>query len=153
MQSCQVRGISAIALEEHEGCPFSITITPDKSPNAQFDFQSQDRALWLSHSELNDLVAAANGLNRMLKEDEREYGGQAKVIMLTRDAIIRTAKNFNWDRAMPKWTVIVEGVELPARPLVLEAAGVPPNDPTNSHKAVAKLKALGFDTRYQGKSV
>jgi len=38
--------------------------------------------------------------------------------------------------------------ELPARPLVLEAAGVPPNDPTNSHQAVEILRRLGFETRY-----
>jgi hypothetical protein len=54
---------------------------------------------------------------------------------------------------MPKWTVIVEGRELPARPLVLEAAGVPPNDPTNSHQAVAILKDRGFDVRYGGKTI
>jgi hypothetical protein len=54
---------------------------------------------------------------------------------------------------MPKWSVIVEGRELPARPLILEAAGVPPNDPTNSHQAVAILKQQGFEIRYQGKSV
>jgi hypothetical protein len=51
---------------------------------------------------------------------------------------------------MPKWTVIVGGRELPARPLVLEAAGVPPNDPTNSHQAIAILEGLGFETRYAG---
>jgi len=49
---------------------------------------------------------------------------------------------------MPKWTAIIEGRELPARPLVLTAAGARPNDPTNSHMAVAKLKSLGFETRY-----
>jgi len=38
--------------------------------------------------------------------------------------------------------------ELPARPLVLEAAGVPPNDPINSHQAVEILRRLGFETRY-----
>jgi hypothetical protein len=54
---------------------------------------------------------------------------------------------------MPKWSVIVEGRELPARPLILEAAGVPPNDPTNSHQAVAILKERGFDVRYQGKTL
>jgi hypothetical protein len=54
---------------------------------------------------------------------------------------------------MPKWSVIVDGRELPARPLVLEAAGVPPNDPTNSHQAVAILKGRGFDVRYQGKTL
>lgn len=54
---------------------------------------------------------------------------------------------------MPKWSVIVEGRELPARPLVLEAAGVPPNDTTNSHQAVAILKERGFDVRYRGKTI
>jgi hypothetical protein len=54
---------------------------------------------------------------------------------------------------MPKWTVIVGGRELPARPLVLEAAGVPPNDPTNSHQAIAILESLGFETRYAGEAV
>ena len=49
-----------------------------------------------------------------------------------------------------KWTVIVGDRELPARPLVLEAAGVPPNDPTNSHQAVEILRRLGFETRYLG---
>jgi len=76
-----------------------------------------------------------------------------KVGALTKDEIVRAAKNFRWNRQMPKWTVVVEGREFPVRPLVLEAAGVAPNDPTNSHQAVAKLKSLGFDTRYQGKSV
>jgi hypothetical protein len=51
---------------------------------------------------------------------------------------------------MPKWSVIVEGQEFPARPLVLEAAGVPPNDATNSHQAVAILEERGFEVRYQG---
>jgi len=52
---------------------------------------------------------------------------------------------------MPKWSVIVDGQEFPARPLVLEAAGVAPNDPTNSHQAVAILEERGFEVRYQGK--
>jgi hypothetical protein len=76
-----------------------------------------------------------------------------KVNALTQTDIIRAANNFTWTRQMPKWTVIVNRREYPARPLVLDAAGVAPNDPTNSHQAVAKLKDLGFDTRYQGKSV
>ncbi len=53
---------------------------------------------------------------------------------------------------MPKWTVIVEERELPVRPLVLDAASVPPNDPTNSPQAIAILENLGFETRYAGKS-
>lgn len=72
---------------------------------------------------------------------------------LTRSDIIKTANGFEWRRKMPKWTVVVDRKELPARPLVLTAAGVPPNDPTNSHQAISKLKSLGFDTRYEGKSV
>lgn len=42
----------------------------------------------------------------------------------------------------------MEGRELPARPLVLEAAGAQPNNPTNSHQAIAILDRLGFETRY-----
>ena len=76
-----------------------------------------------------------------------------RVEALTKEDIIRTAKSFRWNRQLPKWTAIVSGKELPVRPLVLQAAGVAPNDPTNSHRAVAKLKSLGFDTRYEGKSV
>jgi len=67
---------------------------------------------------------------------------------LTRAEIVRTASNFRWTRKGAKWTVIVGERELPARPLVLEAAGVPPNDPTNSHQAVEILRRLGFETRY-----
>ena len=67
---------------------------------------------------------------------------------LTRIEVLRAASAFRWSRKLPKWTVIVGDRELPARPLVLEAAGVPPNDPTNSHQAVAILKNLGFETRY-----
>ncbi len=77
----------------------------------------------------------------------------AKVSVLTKQAIASAAKSFQWNRQMPKWTVIVEGRELPARPLVLQAAGVPPNDPTNSHQAIALLKERGFTVRYQGRTI
>lgn len=77
----------------------------------------------------------------------------AKVSILTREKIANAAKSFEWNRQLPKWTVIVEGRELPARPLVLGAAGVPPNDQTNSHQAVAILQSCGFDVRYQGKTL
>src|SRR5271168_3585895 len=77
----------------------------------------------------------------------------AKVSVLTKQAIVSAAKRFQWNRQMTKWTVVVDGRELPARPLVLEAAGVPPNDPTNSHQAVAILKDRGFDVRYAGKMI
>jgi len=75
----------------------------------------------------------------------------ARVSALTKEDIAAAAKNFHWTRQMPKWSVIVEGRELPARPLVLGAAGVPPNDPTNSHQAVAILRERGFVVRYEGK--
>jgi hypothetical protein len=67
---------------------------------------------------------------------------------LTRAEIIRAANDFKSTRKMSKWTVFINTRELPARPLVLEAAGVAPNDPTNSHQAVAILERLGFETRY-----
>lgn len=76
-----------------------------------------------------------------------------KVNALKRSDILRTEKAFPWNRPLPKWTTIVNGRELPVRPLVLQAADVPPNDPTNSHQAVAKLKDLGFEVRYEGKAV
>ncbi|MFZ1129196.1 MAG: hypothetical protein WCA97_20170 [Terriglobales bacterium] len=76
----------------------------------------------------------------------------ARVSALTREDITAAAKRLQGSRPA-KWTAIIEGRELPARPLVLEAAGVPPNDPTNSHQAVAILKDFGFDVRYQGKNV
>ncbi len=76
-----------------------------------------------------------------------------KVDALTTGDILRTEKAFRWNRSLPKWTVVVNQRELPARPLVLQAADVPPNDPTNSHQAVAKLKSLGFEVRYEGRAV
>ena len=67
---------------------------------------------------------------------------------LTRADVVRAADKFRWTRKGAKWTVVIGERELPARPLVLEAAGVPPNDPTNSHQAVEILRRLGFETRY-----
>jgi hypothetical protein len=77
----------------------------------------------------------------------------SRVSALTKEDIVGTAKTFRWNRQMPKWSVIVDGQEFPARPLVLEAAGVAPNDPTNSHQAVAILEERGFVVRYQGKKI
>jgi len=76
-----------------------------------------------------------------------------RVAALRREDIAAAAKTFRSTRQMTKWSVIVEGRELPARPLILEAAGVPPNDPTNSHQAVALLKDRGFEVRYEGKTI
>ena len=74
----------------------------------------------------------------------------SRVAVLTREDITAAAKTFRFDRQLPKWTVVVDGQELPARPLILRAAGVFPNDPTNSHQAIAILKGHGFEVRYQG---
>jgi hypothetical protein len=74
-----------------------------------------------------------------------------RVAALTREDITAAARRLRASRPA-KWTVIVEGRELPARPLILEAAGVPPNDPTNSHQAVKILEDWGFDVRYEGKA-
>ena len=74
----------------------------------------------------------------------------SRIAVLTREDITAAAKTFRFDRQLPKWTVVVEGQELPARPLVLRAAGAFPNDPTNSHQAVAILKGHGFEVRYEG---
>lgn len=67
---------------------------------------------------------------------------------LAKEDILRAAESFRPARKMQKWVVMVHGKEFPARPLLLHAAGVAPNDPTNSHQAVAKLQELGFETRY-----
>ena len=74
----------------------------------------------------------------------------SRIAVLTREDITAAARTFRFDRQLPKWTVIIEGQELPARPLVLRAAGVFPNDPTNSHQAIAILQGHGFEVRYQG---
>src|SRR5882762_8974351 len=75
-----------------------------------------------------------------------------RVSALTREDITAAAKRLHGSRPA-KWTAIIDGRELPARPLVLDAAGVPPNDPTNSHQAVAILRDCGFDVHYQGKTL
>lgn len=77
----------------------------------------------------------------------------SKVAVLNREDITTAARTLRSGRQLPKWTVIVDGRELPARPLVLHAAGVFPNDPTNSHQAIAILKAHGFEVRYQGNPI
>ena len=76
----------------------------------------------------------------------------ARVSALTKEDITAAAKRLRATRPA-KWTVIVEGRELAARPLILAAAGVPPNDPTNSHQAVKILKERGFAVRYEGKAI
>jgi len=77
----------------------------------------------------------------------------SKVSALTKEDIASAARRFAFNHKAAKWTVLVEGREFPVRPLVLEAAGVPPNDPTNSHQAVKLLRDRGFVVRYEGKAL
>jgi hypothetical protein len=74
----------------------------------------------------------------------------AAVEALTRDDIASAAKRFQGAR-VSRWTTRIDGHEFPVRPLVLFAARALPNDPTNSHQAVAVLHEFGFDVYYDGK--
>jgi hypothetical protein len=65
---------------------------------------------------------------------------------LTREEVLQAVSTL----LETEWAVIVDGRELPARPLVIEAAGARPNHPTNSHQAVRILEGLRFATHYQG---
>jgi hypothetical protein len=74
----------------------------------------------------------------------------APKIKATRQDILNVARNFQWDGPLPNWTTVVEGRELPARPLVLKAARVAENNPTNAGEAAVILSDLGFEVRYKG---
>src|ERR1700689_5636103 len=100
---------------------------------------------------MNTSMSMMNNNNNKFTRTGGRVMASSRVSSLTKEDIPPTAKSFRWSRQMPKWSVIVDGRELPARPLVLHAAGVAPNDATNSHQAVAVLKDLGFETRYEGK--
>lgn len=90
-------------------------------------------------------------LSQMQAPEPPGRSGTRKIDNLTRERVSEIAKNFVWSKQLPKWTVIVEGRELPVRPLVLQAVGALPNDSTTSNAATAKLKSLGFEIRYNGK--
>jgi hypothetical protein len=69
----------------------------------------------------------------MVMNKEKRHGESKSRGPHTRQDIIKAARKFQWHRQMPKWTTIVDGTELPARPLVLDAAGVPPNPGYDSY--------------------
>ena len=71
----------------------------------------------------------------------------------TREEIKKVARDFHWAGQMPNWTTVVEGRELPARPLVLKAARVSDKHPTNSGEAAVILSDLGFEVRYKGATI
>jgi len=84
-------------------------------------------------------------------EDPPPHGDERKLRTLTRDAVIAASKRLQWNKQLPKWTVLVDGASFPVRPLAFSAAGLLPNDPATTHQAVAVLKQLGFQVFYEGK--
>jgi hypothetical protein len=74
-------------------------------------------------------------------------------ISASREAVISAAKNFPSIAPLPNWTTVVEGRELPARALLIKAARVAPNNPTNSGEAAVILSNLGFEVRYKGRTI
>ena len=71
-------------------------------------------------------------------------------IQATRQDVTDAARNFQWERQLPEWTTVVDGRELPARPLVLKAARVSDKNPTKTSEAAVILSDLGFEVRYMG---
>ena len=74
-------------------------------------------------------------------------------IKATRQDIMDAARNFRWKQQLPDWTTVVDGRELPARPLVVKAARVSDHDATKTGEAAAILSDLGFEVRYKGRIV
>jgi len=74
-------------------------------------------------------------------------------IQASRQDILDAARTFQWKGKLPEWTTVVGGRELPARPLVLEAARVSDHNPTKTGEAAVILTDLGFEVRYKGTTV
>ena len=93
-----------------------------------------------------------------MAEDERRNAerriGERRLaspkIQATRQDVTDAARNFQWERQLPEWTTVVDGRELPARPLVLKAARVSDKNPTKTSEAAMILSDLGFEVRYKG---
>ena len=71
----------------------------------------------------------------------------------TREDITKVARDFRWSGHIQNWTVVVDGRELPARPLLLKAARVSDNNPTNAGQAAVILSDLGFEVRFKGTTI
>jgi hypothetical protein len=74
-------------------------------------------------------------------------------VIATKQDIVNVARNFQWNGQLPNWTTVVDGRELPARPLLLRAAKVSANDPTGAEEAAVILSDLGFEVRYKGTTI
>jgi len=86
----------------------------------------------------------------MAERRKTERRGSGPRIKATQHDIVNAARKFHWKGPMPNWTTVVEGRELPARPLLLKAAKVAENHPTNSEEAAVILSDLGFEVRFKG---
>ena len=71
-------------------------------------------------------------------------------IKATKQDIVDVARNFQWNEQLPNWTTVVDGREFPARPILLKAAKVSANNPTNAEEAAVILSDLGFEVLYKG---
>ncbi len=74
-------------------------------------------------------------------------------IVTTRQAVMEAAKKFPWTGSLPNWTAVVGGREYPARALLIKAAKVADNNPTDSGEAAVVLSDLGFEVRYKGTTI
>jgi len=74
-------------------------------------------------------------------------------VKATKQDIINVARSFRWNGHRQNWTTVVEGRELPARPLLLKAAEVSESNPTNAQEAAVILSDLGFEVRYKGMTI
>ena len=74
-------------------------------------------------------------------------------IATTRQVVMEAAKKFTWSGPLPNWTAVVGGRELPARALLIKAAKVAHNNPTDSGEAAVVLSDLGFEVRYKGTTI
>jgi SAM-dependent MidA family methyltransferase len=89
------------------------------------------------------------------KAERRRYERRVarRRITTTHQAILDAARNFKNNGSSQNWTTIVEGQEFPARLLLIKAAQVAENHPTNSGEAAVILSDLGFEVRYKGTTV
>jgi len=74
-------------------------------------------------------------------------------ITVTREAVVDAAKSFPSGGPLTNWTTVVDGRELSTRAVLLKAAKVSKNDPTDSGEAAVILSDLGFEVRYKGRTV
>jgi hypothetical protein len=92
----------------------------------------------------------AEAERRKVEQRKAERRVASPKIKATRQDIMDAARNFQWKQQLPDWTTVVDGRELPARPLVVKAARVSDRNPTTTGEAAEILSDLGFEVRYKG---